>query len=262
MPVAPSRLTRPQYKRDGVVLYQGDCRLIVPGLDAIDHIITDPPYGDGATHNGHLGKVVLRNGEPAGRALGFAGISLGECVELVGAWVALAKRWVVFTCEWKYAHALDDAGLLVRLGIWRKPDGAPQFTGDRPGTGWEAVAICHRPGKKRWNGGGKHAFWEYPKGENPNGHPAGKPLELLRRLLLDFTDPGETVLDPFMGRGTTGVACVATGRRFTGVEIDPVHYQSAEKRIERAIQYPHCEDRFARQQNSDIARRLKSMEGA
>ncbi|MAL01192.1 MAG: hypothetical protein CL536_03445 [Alcaligenaceae bacterium] len=142
---------------------------------------------------------------------------------------------MVFTCEWKYAHALDESGVLVRLGIWRKPDGAPQFTGDRPGTGWEAVAICHRKGRKRWNGGGKHGFWQWAKSQNGSGHPTGKPLGLFSDFVHDFTDRGETILDPFMGSGTTGVACMNLGRHFIGIEREPKYFDIACRRIEDAL---------------------------
>ena len=219
-------------------LYLGNCREILPTLGKVDCVISDPPYGDAATHNAHLSSITLRNGEPARQALGFGGISVEECVALASSWTAAAARWVVFTCEWKYGHALDAAGLLIRLGIWRKPDGAPQFTGDRPGTGWEAVAICHRQGKKRWNGGGKHAFWSWPKGQNDSGHPTGKPLGLLSDFVADFTEPGETILDPFMGSGTTGVACAKLGRRFVGIEIEPKYFEIACKRIAAAYAEP------------------------
>lgn len=215
-------------------LYRGDCREILPTLAPVDAVITDPPYGDNETHQGHLAQVVLRNGEPAGQALSFAGMSIDQLVEDALVWCRLARRWVVFTCEWHYAHALDTAGILVRLGIWRKPDGAPQFTGDRPGMGWEAVAICHRPGKKRWNGGGRHAFWTYPKGENTSGHPTGKPYGLFADLVRDFTDTGEIVCDPFMGSGTTGLACLRLGRAFVGIERDRRYFDLACRRIEAA----------------------------
>jgi site-specific DNA-methyltransferase (adenine-specific) len=215
-------------------LMLGDCHDILPTLSDIDVIITDPPYGDRATHASHLSGVILRNGEAAGQPLQFDGISESRTVELASQWTRLACRWVIFTCEWKYAHALDKAGLLVRLGIWRKPDGAPQFTGDRPGTGWEAIAICHRPGKKRWNGGGRHAFYEWPKGQNNSGHPTGKPLGLLSELVVDFTDVGELILDPFAGSGTTGVAAVKLGRRFIGIEIDQKFFDIACERIDAA----------------------------
>jgi site-specific DNA-methyltransferase (adenine-specific) len=216
------------------MLYLGDCLEVMPTLCAVDHVISDPPYGETATHSGHLSSITLKNGEPAGQALGFDGVSELEMVALVKDWCDLAGAWVVFTCEWKFCRALDDAGLLVRHGIWRKPDGAPQFTGDRPGTGWEAVAICHRPGKKTWNGGGRHAFWQFPKGENNSGHPTGKPISLYISFVKDFTGVGQTILDPFMGSGTTGVACAKLGRKFIGIELEEKYFDIACRRIEEA----------------------------
>lgn len=222
-------------------LYCGNCLEILPELGKVDHVISDPPYGDEHTHKSHLSTTILRNGEPAGQALGFNGWTEDQCVERVREWCEIANRWVVFTCEWKYMHALHRDGTLVRFGIWRKPDGAPQFTGDRPGMGWEAVAICTpsapaRGGerRKRWNGGGKHAFWSWPKGENRSGHPTGKPLGLYQEFVKDFTDPGEKVIDPFMGSGTTGVACMNLGRKFIGIEIDRKYFDIACERIEQA----------------------------
>ena len=229
------------YKRKEVIgectLYLGDCRDILPTLGDVDHVLSDPPYGDADTHAGHLSSVVLRNGEPARQALGFGGITASELLGMARDWCGLARRWVVFSCEWKHVHKLDEAGLLVRFGIWRKPDGAPQFTGDRPGTGWEAVAICHRPGRKRWNGGGSHAFWSVPK-MGAFGHPTEKPVPLFASWVRDFTDHGDTILDPFMGSGTTGVACVKLGRKFIGIEIEPKYFDIACRRIEAAYAQP------------------------
>ena len=133
--------------------------------------------------------------------------------------------------------SLEAAGVpLVRLGVWIKPNGAPQFTGDRPGTGWEAVAILHREGKKRWNGGGHHAVWHCPieQGE----HPTQKPLRLVSDWLRAFSDFGETILDPFMGSGTTGVAAVKLGRKFIGIEIEPKYFDIACRRIDEALRSP------------------------
>jgi hypothetical protein len=224
----------PYYEHGGIVIYHGDCREILPLVRA-DVVVTDPPYGDADTHRGHLSSVVLRNGEPARQVLGFAGISESECVALAESWCCAVRRWVVFTCEWKYCAALDRSGVLVRMGIWRKPDGAPQFTGDRPGTGWEAVAICHRNGRKRWNGGGRHAFWEYPKGQNQTGHPTGKPLGLFTDFVRDFSDAGEVVLDPFMGSGTTLVAAKQLGRKAIGIEIEERYCEIAAKRLQQEV---------------------------
>lgn len=228
-------LPRPYYQDSAVTLYHGDCREILPELGKVDHVITDPPYGDTATHEGHLSKVKLRDGGPAGQALGFGGISRVDCLNFAQEWTRIAWRWVVFTCEWKYAHVLDEQALLVRLGIWRKRNGAPQFTGDRPGTGWEAVAVCHRPGKKHWNGGGRHAFWDIPKVQGQTGHPTEKPLELFAAFVQDFTDPGELILDPFTGSGTTLRAAKDLGRRAIGIEIEEKYCEIAAKRMSQEV---------------------------
>jgi DNA modification methylase len=65
-------------------------------------------------------------------------------------------------------------------------------------------------------------------------HPNEKPVDLMRRLLKLHTNPGATILDPFCGSGTTGVAAVQLGRRFIGVEIDPGYAKIATERIDRA----------------------------
>lgn len=219
-------------------LILGDCREVLPTLEWVDAVVTDPPYGDTDTHANHLSSVTLRNGEPARQALGFDGMTAEDLERHVAEWCRLAKRWVVLSCEWKHVHVLEEAGWLVRFGIWRKPDGAPQFTGDRPGMGWEAVAICHRPGKKRWNGGGRHAFWSVPKSASGSGHPTEKPLSLVLSWIRDFSDLGECVLDPFMGSGTTGVAALKMGRSFVGVERDQRYFDIACRRIEEAYKQP------------------------
>ena len=71
-------------------------------------------------------------------------------------------------------------------------------------------------------------------GDEYTGHKSQKPIKLMIELLDKFTNEGDTILDPFMGSGTTGVACVQTGRNFIGIEIDPDYYAIAEKRIKEA----------------------------
>jgi len=69
-------------------------------------------------------------------------------------------------------------------------------------------------------------------------HPTQKPVTLMKRILLDYTHEGDTILDPFMGSGTTGVACVQTGRNFIGIEISEEYFRIAEKRIAEAQKQP------------------------
>jgi site-specific DNA-methyltransferase (adenine-specific) len=100
--------------------------------------------------------------------------------------------------------------------------------------GWEAIAILHREGRKHWNGGGHHAVWvcNVEHGE----HPTQKPLKLLLDWVTKFTDKGETVLDPFMGSGTTGLACMRLGRNFIGIEKRPDYFALACRRMAEAPQ--------------------------
>ena len=70
--------------------------------------------------------------------------------------------------------------------------------------------------------------------EDNFGHPGYTSLDLTKRVLSAFTVEGQTVLDPFMGTGTTGVACEILGRKFIGIEIDDKYYSIAQKRIEIA----------------------------
>ncbi len=214
-----------------VTLYLGDCRSILPSLTDIDVILTDPPY-DARTHAGARSQKSLSTS-----AVDFPAMTDDELVGLAGDLCAVARRWVVMTCAWRHAARLEDAELpLVRLGVWIKPNAAPQFTGDRPGMGWEAVAILHRAGRKRWNGGGHHGVWLCPI--ERGAHPTQKPQKLLAEWVRVFSDPGETILDPFMGSGATGIAAVRAGRRFVGVEIDERYFDIACERITRELDQP------------------------
>jgi predicted RNA methylase len=220
-----------EHLADGVTLYLSDCRDILPRLEKLDAVVTDPPYGE-VTHAG------ARSANSLDRpTVDFAPLAGGDLVRFCRRFVELANRWVIMTCEWQQAACLEAAGApLVRLGVWVKPNGAPQFTGDRPGMGWEAVAILHRDGTKRWNAGGHHAVWTCPieQGE----HPTQKPERLVANWVHAFTDVQETVLDPFMGSGTTGVAAVKLGRRFIGIEIDEDYFRIAVRRISEALKQP------------------------
>jgi site-specific DNA-methyltransferase (adenine-specific) len=106
----------------------------------------------------------------------------------------------------------------VRGGFWRRPDGAPQISGDRPGQPGEGIAILHQPGKKRWNGGGHHAYYEHCVVKANRLHPTQKPEGLMMELVSLYSDPGETILDPFMGSGTTLVAAKRLGRKAIGID--------------------------------------------
>lgn len=198
---------------------------------SVDHVVADPPYDDRVHASGAL---------PRGKVLAFDPLSPQQMDELALQYARLARRWVLIFCAAEmagdWARALRAVGLqAIRTGAWVKTDAAPQLTGDRPSAGHEAIVIAHRPGRKRWNGGGKAAVWTGPSREGgvSRWHPAQKPLWLMEALLRDFTEPGDLVLDSHSGSGSTGVACKRLGRLFVGWEINPVHQAVAERRIEQ-----------------------------
>ena len=215
-------------------LYCGDCLEVLPTIGGVDHVISDPPYSE-KTHIG------ARTGGGQEILIDFSSVTDADFLRIAKSCVEAANRWVIMTCDWRHAaHAEREMpDEFIRAGVWVKPNGMPQYTGDRPATGWEAVAILHRSGRKRWNGGGSHAVWIVPKVHG--NHPTEKPLELVGRWLEQFTDKGESILDPFMGSGTTGVAALKLGRNFIGIEIEPKYFDIARRRIEAAasvIQQP------------------------
>jgi site-specific DNA-methyltransferase (adenine-specific) len=208
---------------------------------SVDHVICDPPY-EAEAHT--LQRRVKRGGgvmevEP----LSFSAMT-EEGRDAVAREIArVVRRWVVAFCQveaaLKWAHSMEAAGLVYkRTGVWVKPDGMPQYSGDRPGMGYESIVVAHAPGRSTWNGGGKHGVWTFPKmgsdDRERTGHETQKPLALMQALVRDFTDPGDLILDAFAGSGTTGVAAKRLGRRFLGWERDPKYHAIAEKRIASA----------------------------
>jgi len=235
-------------------LILGNCLDPVTGLasladKSVDHVITDPPYSE-HTHakvrrGGSVHAADVTTGGPlrpvisSSVALGFDALSPFVRAGVASGLARVVRRWSLMFCD---AEGVTDwmrdvvlVGLShVRIGHWRKLGGSPQFTGDRPGIGCEAIEIAHPPGRKRWNGGGRHAFWEFAIASGTRVHTTQKPLPLMEALVSDFTDAGELICDPFAGSGTTGVACIRLGRRFVGWEKDPRYFAVAVKRLRAA----------------------------
>jgi hypothetical protein len=213
--------------------------------EEVDHIISDPPFTDHVSAKAKqrvgLGQRQGRTVVAEGQALSFDGIDERELGPLL---VPYAKRWTVLFCAIEqiggYAAACPEHW--VRGGVWVKTNPSPQFTGDRPGMWGESLAIMHAPGKKRWNRGGHAGLWT---GATRNStyrstpfdervHETQKPLWLMVALVEAFTDPGDLVWDPYAGSGTTGVACLLTGRRFLGHEMQQRYHEVACERLAAA----------------------------
>lgn len=211
-------------------LYLGDCRDILPTLPKVDSVITDPPYA-GRTHK--MAKTNKGKGHGA-TLVDFASLTDDDFSGCMAQWLEVANGWVVATCDYRHARLAYDLPEFVRLGVWVKPNPMPQISADRPGQGFETVLILHSGKvKKAWNRGGGSGVWTVPVIGDAEVSTQ-KPLSLIRAFVSDFTNPEHSILDPFMGGGTTGVAAVEQGRSFIGIERDPDRFAIACRRIEDA----------------------------
>jgi DNA modification methylase len=242
-------MSEPYYQDDLVTLYHGKAEDVLPGLPSVDHVITDPPYSEHLHSNSRSSRMQSANdrggkyGADTRRNvnLGFEALT-PELRQFCSEWFAtLARRWVLAFSDIESAHLwrgdLTGAGLdYVRTGIWHKVGCTPQFSGDRPAVAVEAITICHPKGRKRWNGGGSHALWSVPivldrGGTEKRVHSTQKPESLMRALVDQFTDPGDTILDAFCGSATTGVAAKYLGRKSILIEEDEARAEVAATRL-------------------------------
>lgn len=223
------------------VMLLGDCKSILPTL-AVDHIISDPPYEDEL--HAAIGRIRRNDGRAMCDDLGFAGINQDRA-EIARLCVKASKGWVIlFTLAEGVRAWRDDlqaAGAKWDTTLaWIKPDASPRFNGQGAARGFENAVTCWAgKGYRSWNGGGKRGVYTHCVNANRQGeHPTEKPIPLMLDLVSDFTKPGQTILDPFAGSGSTGVACENLGRRFIGIEIDESYFDLACRRIADAVSRP------------------------
>jgi site-specific DNA-methyltransferase (adenine-specific)/modification methylase len=186
-------------------LYCGDCLDVLPTLGKVDAVVTDPPYG------------IYDNGGKWGRK---GELTWDREAADVAAFVDLSPE--VFIWGGNYFPLPPSRGWLV----WYKRDSVPSAAD---------CELCWT--SKDMN---TRLIDQTISATNAErvGHPTQKPL-LVMLFTLSFVD-GDLILDPFAGSGTTGVACIRTGRRFIGVEKEPKYFEIALRRIREAERMAHC----------------------
>ncbi len=215
-------------------LYLGDCREILPALPKVDACITDPPYGIGFTRktsdcrgskhfdNGKtLQASVVYDDQPEGiKAL------VRDVMPMI---LAGAVRAVVFcgpAMLWNYPEP-------SAIGCVFLPNGA-----GRCSWGFQCMQPILFYGKDIYLQDGKGGRANSFRTEQPNreeiDHPCPKPVQWMEWAINRAVRERESVLDPFMGSGTTGIACANLGRAFIGIEREPEYFDIACRRIEDA----------------------------
>jgi DNA modification methylase len=219
-----------------IKLYRGDCLKILKRIPdrSVDAVVTDPPYGVGLTRksNDFRGSRYFDGGESlqASRTYDDSEESARELISAVMPEILRVSRRAAIFCGHRM---LFDYPKPTSIGCAFVPNGAGR---DRWGFG------CFNPilyyGKCPYLASGRgsrpNAFANCQPGEKGIDHPCPKPLAWMRWLVERSSLEGETVLDPFMGSGTTGLACQQLGRNFIGIEIDPEYHAIARRRIRAA----------------------------
>src|SRR5579862_9687928 len=239
----------------------GDCTEAMQGLPAnsIDMIFADPPYNlqlEGALHRPNNSKVDAVD-ETWDRFSDFASYD-----QFTESWLGAARRvlkpegtlWVIGSYHniFRVGATLQDLGFwILNDVVWRKTNPMPNFRGRRFTNAHETMIWCARGRESRYRFNYEamkslnddlqmRSDWLLPicnggerlkDADGKKAHPTQKPEALLHRVILAATQPGDTVLDPFFGTGTTGVVAKRLGRRFIGIEQDPAYVALARRRI-------------------------------
>ena len=223
-------------------LYNRDSLQLMKEIPAnsVDAIITDPPYNISRDNNF--------------TTMGRAGIDFGEWDKDfdLTSWIKVAEPLlkkggnIVIFNSWKnmtnITKSLEENGFEVKdLIRWKKTNAMPRNRDRRFITDYEVAVWAVKKGGK-WTFNRLSDTYEIPEivgGLTPKsekiegGHPTQKPIYVMEWLIERLTNEGDVVLDPFMGSGTTGVACKNLNRKFIGVELDENYYNIAYNRINR-----------------------------
>ena len=243
-------------------IINADCVETMNGLpeNSVDLIFADPPY------NMQLGETLLRPDNSVVNGVNeewdsFESMSAYD--EYTKKWLSAAKRvlkdngslWVIGSYHniFRVGYILQNLGFwILNDVVWNKTNPMPNFKGTRFTNAHETLiwAIKNPKAKYTFNYEAMKALnddtqmrsiWEIPicigkeRLKNQNGeklHPTQKPEKLIRHFVKLLSNPGDWVLDPFMGSGTTGVVSKQAGRNFIGVEIDQAYFDMAVKRIQ------------------------------
>ena len=201
----------------------GDCLAVMPTLGPVDAVVTDPPYGifkKTGTDGKMFGKETIYSTDDKA-----AGWDVKPSLEVFAA-IMTTKKYVV----WGGNYFADIMGASPGVMIWHKKTGNNSYADCE--IAWTNATGTTRIFEHQWCG----AFKDSERGQRAV-HPTQKPVALMQ-WCLGFLPDAKTILDPFMGSGTTLVACQKLGRHGIGIEIDPDYFDIACKRVEEAARQP------------------------
>ena len=212
---------KPYYDEGGITIYHGDCRQVLPFLPKFDLLLTDPPYGIDADNRE---RILSRSKLATPRDYGASSWDTDP-----------PKKWLLESAQESSLTQILWGGNYYGLPasscwlVWDKDNGANDFADCE--LAWTNMTRAVRKFKWRWNG-----MIQERMGDNKENrvHPTQKPLALMR-WCLSLVPDAKTVLDPFMGSGTTLVAAKLEGRKAVGIELDERYCEAAAKRLSQGV---------------------------
>lgn len=207
---------KPYYEHQGIQIFHGDCREVLPSLGSVELVLTDPPYGIGYIHG--VGGGCLA------RSTNFADVPVRGDSEPFDPTFLLNARTAILWGANHYANRLPNSPCWL---VWDKREGMCVNDQADCELAWTSLDSPARLKRHYWNGMLKAS----ERGE-PRIHPTQKPVELMK-WCLGFADG--IILDPFMGSGTTLRAAKDLGRRAIGIEIEEKYCEIAAKRLSQEV---------------------------
>ena len=206
-------------------LYQGDCLEVMPAIQSVDALIADPPYGIAFCHG--AGGDGIGGGKYVSK---FNGVAIAGDDKPFDPQPFLSAAPVVVL--WGANHFADKLPASSKWLIWDKRRGLTTNDFADCEIAWTNQKGVARLINHYWNGMMKDSERGVPR-----VHPTQKPIAVMEWCIEQFPD-AQTILDPFMGSGTTLVACAKLGRKGIGIELDPDYFDIACRRVEAAYAQP------------------------
>ena len=217
-----------------VKLYNDDCLNVLKDVDdnSIDLVVTDPPYEviTGGRNGGVKGKPsgILTENKQLMKSIPKADLWLSECFRVMkdGTHIYIMTNTLNLT---NYLNIINDVGFkLHNLLVWNKNNTTPNR--------WymkncEYVIFARKGFAKSINNPSSQTVHNFDNIIGNKQHPTEKPVDLMKLYVENSSQVGDTVLDPFMGSGSTGVACKELDRNFIGVELDNQYFDIATKKV-------------------------------
>jgi len=220
-------MIEPYYQHNGITIYHGDCLEVMPHLEPVDLVLTDPPYG--VEFTGKVNKDIKHTNGYANKIGDDLVFFKNVVIEIINGAISKHKRVVSFMSNKNLMEMPkpNDIGCFYvqfggRVGPW----------------GFGSVNLVLFYGKDPFLSrgmGSRPNSWFVNETAPKNGHPCPKPIGWMKKLVIRCSFPGEIIIDPFMGSGTTLVAAKELNRKAIGIEIEEKYCEIAVRRLSQEV---------------------------